>query len=53
MELEVSKADIDSCITLAGTIELSSNFSTSFLNAEALTVAATKPFSQTNWRHPD
>ena len=53
LELEDSKADIDSCISLACAIELSSDFSKSFRSAESSTVAATKPFSQTTRRQPD
>ena len=53
LELEDSKADIDSCIALACAIELSSDFSKSFRSAESSTVAATKLFSQTTRRQPD
>ena len=53
LELEDSKADIDSCISLACAIELSSDSSKFFRSAESSTVAATKPFSQTIRRQPD
>ena len=39
--------DIDSCISLAYTIELSSDFSKLFRSAESSTVAPAKPFSRT------
>ena len=45
LELEDSKANIGSCIS-AWAIELYSDFSKSFKNAESSTVAATMPFSQ-------
>ena len=53
MDLEDSKTDIDSCISLACAIELSTDFSKSFQSAEHLTVAAVKLFSQTTRRQPD
>ena len=53
LELEDSKADIDSCISLVCAIELCSDFSKSFRSAESSTVAAAKPFSQTTRRQPD
>ena len=53
LELQDSKADIDSCISLACAIELSSDFSKSFRSAESSTVAATKPFYQTTRRQLD
>ena len=53
LELEDSKADIDSCISLACAIELSSDFSKSFRSAESSTVAATNLFSQKTRRQPD
>ena len=54
LELEDSKNDIDSCISLACAIEPFSDFSKSFRSAESSTVAATtKPFSQTTRRQPD
>ena len=52
LELEDSKADIDSCISLACAIELSSDFSKSFRITESSPVAAAKPFSPTTWRQP-
>ena len=53
LEQEASKADIDSCKSLACAIELSSDFSKSFRSAESSTVAATKPFSQTTRQQLD
>ena len=53
LELEDSKAGIDSRISLACAIELTSDFSKSFRSAASSTVAATKPFSQTTQRQPD
>ena len=51
-KLEDSKADINSCISFACTVDLSSDFSKPFQSAETSTVAAAKPFSQTNRRQP-
>ena len=53
LELQDSKAGIDSYISLACATELSSYFSKSFRSAESSTVAATKPFSQTTRRQSD
>ena len=53
LELEDSKADIDSCISLSCGIELSNDFSKSFRSAESSTAAASKPFSQTTRQQPD
>ena len=53
LELEDSKADIDSCISLACAIELSSDFSKTFRSAESSLVAAAKLFSQKTRRQLD
>ena len=53
LELEDSKADIDSCRSLACAIELSSVFSNFFRSSYSSTVAAAKLFSQTTQRQPD
>ena len=53
LELEHSKAAIDSCISGACAIELSGDFSKSFRSAESSTVAAAKLFSQTTRQQPD
>ena len=53
LELEDSKADCDSCISLARAIELSSDSSKPFRSVESSTVAAAKLFSQTTRRQPD
>ena len=53
LELEDSKANIDSWVWFVCAIELSSDFTKSFRSAESSTVAAAKLFSQTTRRQPD
>ena len=53
LELADSRSDIDSCISLACAIELSSDFSKSFRSAEPSTAPAAKLFSQTTRRQHD
>ena len=53
LELEDSKDNIDSCISLACAIDLSSDFSKAFRSAKSSIVAAAKPLFQTTLRHPD